>query len=248
MRAKIIAAVLAALAVAGAVTVALATPRQSEQFAQLVSASVDAMPAVETAALPAAAMTAGLTERSEVVLPVIPQPIDERADVLQELIDAGIAKKKAEEEAKRKAEEEAKKKAEEEAKKDVVYTGTGGEVALKALEYVGHDYVYGGSGPNVFDCSGLTMYVYGLFDYKLPHGATGQMRDHGTSVDKSSLQPGDLVFFSPYGGGSGVGHVGIYIGNSEFVHASNEKYGVIISSLDKGSYPNRYLGARRIFN
>ena len=125
----------------------------------------------------------------------------------------------------------------------VTGTGTGAEIAAKALEYVGCDYVYGGAGPTSFDCSGLTMYVYGLYGYSRPHGATGQA-SCGIAVDKSELQPGDLVLFT----GSGVtyGHVGIYIGDDQFVHASTYGVGVITSSLSSNTYVKRYSGARRI--
>lgn len=125
----------------------------------------------------------------------------------------------------------------------VTGTGTGAEIAAKALEYVGCDYVYGGAGPTSFDCSGLTMYVYGLYGYSLPHGSTGQAKC-GIAVDKSELQPGDLVLFT----GSGVtyGHVGIYIGDDQFVHASTYGVGVITSSLSSNTYVKRYSGARRI--
>lgn len=250
MRTKVITLVLAAALALGAVTVALAMPRQEEQFAQVVTASVTAMPVMESAVLPQQVMTIGLAGQDETALPAIAQPVDDRGQVLQGMIDEGIAKKKAEEEAKRKAEEEARKKAEAEAaqKEEVVYTGSGGEVAQKALEYVGYRYVYGGSTPSGgFDCSGFTMYIYGLFDCKLSHGASYQY-NKGTYVDKSSLQPGDLVFFTPWPSGSGIGHVGIYIGNDEFVHASTSTTGVIISSLNSGSYVSRYYGARRIFS
>lgn len=125
----------------------------------------------------------------------------------------------------------------------ITATGTGAEIAAKALEYVGCDYVYGGAGPTSFDCSGLTMYVYGLYGYSLPHGSTGQAKC-GIAVDKSELQPGDLVLFT----GSGVtyGHVGIYIGDDQFVHASTYGVGVITSSLSSNTYVKRYSGARRI--
>ena len=125
----------------------------------------------------------------------------------------------------------------------VTGTGTGAEIAAKALEYVGCDYVWGGAGPSSFDCSGLTMYVYGLYGYSLPHGSTGQA-SCGIAVDKSELQPGDLVLFT----GSGVtyGHVGIYIGDDQFVHASTYGVGVITSSLSSNTYVKRYSGARRI--
>ena len=125
----------------------------------------------------------------------------------------------------------------------VSYSGTGADLAATAQQYLGCSYTYGGSGPSSFDCSGLTMYVYGLYGVSLPHGATGQM-SYGTAVDKSNLAPGDLVFFSY--GGDAIGHVGIYIGDGNFVHASTYGVGVITSSLDSGSYPSRYVGARRI--
>ena len=122
-------------------------------------------------------------------------------------------------------------------------SATGNQIAATAQEYLGCEYTYGGSGPSSFDCSGLTMYVYGLYGISLPHGATGQY-GYGTSVDQSNLQPGDLVFFSS--SDAAIGHVGIYIGNRQFVHASTYNVGVITSSLDSGSYPSRYVGARRL--
>ena len=121
---------------------------------------------------------------------------------------------------------------------------TGDKIAAKALEYKGYSYVYGGASPSTgFDCSGFTMYIYSLYDYALPHGATGQY-SYGSSVSQSELKPGDLVFFTS--SEAAIGHVGIYIGNREFVHASTYGVGVIVSSLDDGSYPSRYVGARRI--
>lgn len=123
------------------------------------------------------------------------------------------------------------------------YSGTGAELAATAQQYLGYSYSYGGSGPSSFDCSGFTMYIYGLYGVSLPHGATGQY-GYGTSVSQSELQPGDLVFFSY--GGNAIGHVGIYVGDRNFIHASTYGVGVITSSLDGGSYPSRYVGARRI--
>ena len=123
-------------------------------------------------------------------------------------------------------------------------SATGSQIADKALAYKGYSYVYGGSTPEGgFDCSGFTMYIYSLYGYSLPHGATSQY-SYGTSVSQSDLKPGDLVFFSS--SEASIGHVGIYIGNREFVHASTYNVGVIVSSLDGGSYPSRYVGARRI--
>ena len=120
-----------------------------------------------------------------------------------------------------------------------------------ALQYVGYPYVYGASGPYSFDCSGFVMYVYGQFGYELYHGATGLYDRYGTYVEREDLQPGDLVFFYPFwsDGQFYVNHVGIYIGNDQFVHASNSSTGVIISDMTGpyGSwYDEEYVGAKRI--
>lgn len=123
----------------------------------------------------------------------------------------------------------------------------GQEVANYAKQFVGCKYVYGGSTPSKgFDCSGLTMYVYNKFGVSLSHSATAQSKV-GTTVSKANLQPGDLVFFTNYVTNKGIGHVGIYIGNNKFVHASTEKTGVIISTLS-GSYSSRFVTATRLIN
>lgn len=121
----------------------------------------------------------------------------------------------------------------------------GQEAANYVKQFVGCKYVYGGSTPKGFDCSGLTMYVYKKYGISLSHSATAQSKV-GTKVERANLQPGDLVFFKNYRTNTGIGHVGIYIGNNKFVHASTEKTGVITSSLT-GSYSTRYVTARRIF-
>lgn len=122
----------------------------------------------------------------------------------------------------------------------------GQEVANYVKQFVGCKYVYGGSTPSGgFDCSGLTMYVYKKFGVSLSHSATAQSKV-GTKVDRANLQPGDLVFFKNYRTNTGIGHVGIYIGNNKFVHASTEKTGVITSSIT-GSYNTRYVTATRLF-
>lgn len=122
----------------------------------------------------------------------------------------------------------------------------GQEVADYVKQFVGYRYVYGGSTPKGgFDCSGLTMYVYKQFGVSLSHSATAQSK-LGTKVSRENLQPGDLVFFTNYKTGKGIGHVGIYIGNNKFVHASTEKTGVITSSIT-GSYNTRYVTATRMF-
>jgi cell wall-associated NlpC family hydrolase len=107
-----------------------------------------------------------------------------------------------------------------------------------ALQYLGIPYVWGGSSPSTgFDCSGFTSYVYAQVGVSLPHHAASQY-SYGTPVSWSQLAPGDLVFFS------GLGHVGIYIGNDQFVHAPHTGDVVRISSLSERS--SSFVGARRL--
>jgi cell wall-associated NlpC family hydrolase len=115
------------------------------------------------------------------------------------------------------------------------YTG----VVAIAMQYLGVPYVWGGSSPGGFDCSGLVMYVYAQVGVSLPH-YTGAQWGMGVPVAYSDLQPGDLVFFD------GLGHVGIYIGGGEFIHAPHTGDVVRIDSLSEGWYAATYDGARRI--
>lgn len=122
----------------------------------------------------------------------------------------------------------------------------GSEVVAMAKKYLGSRYVYGGASPSGFDCSGFTMYIYKQFGVSLPHSATAQS-SRGTKVEKANLQPGDIVFFTNYKTGKGIGHCGIYIGGGQFIHASTERTGVITTSLNSGSHARRYVTAVRIF-
>ncbi len=125
----------------------------------------------------------------------------------------------------------------------------GSEIVAYAKQYLGVKYVYAGASSKGFDCSGYTMYVMKHFGYNLPHTATGQM-GFGTSVAKSALQPGDLVFFCDpsRSGGKAASHVGIYIGSNQFIHASSGGGKVQIDSLSKAYYAKYYVGARRLAN
>ena len=122
----------------------------------------------------------------------------------------------------------------------------GEEIAEYAKQFLGCKYVYGGSGPSTFDCSGFTMYVYKNFGISLSHSARAQS-SNGTYVSKEELEPGDLVFFKDYETMDGIGHCGIYIGDGNFIHASSGTgYCVKISTLLSGSYNTRYVTARRL--
>ena len=120
----------------------------------------------------------------------------------------------------------------------------GQQVVDYAKQFLGVPYVYGGNGPNSFDCSGFTTYVFRHFGYTLNRTATGQL-SNGVSVSKSELQPGDLVFFKD-GGSKPVSHVGIYIGGGQFIHASTSTYEVRINDLNSGYYNGVYVYARRV--
>jgi cell wall-associated NlpC family hydrolase len=106
-----------------------------------------------------------------------------------------------------------------------------------ALAQVGDRYVYGATGPNSFDCSGLTSFSYKAAGISLPRTSKAQSA-FGTPVSKGNLQPGDLVFFY-----SPVSHVAMYIGNGQIVHALNSSKPVQVMKLD--SMPS-YAGARRV--
>ncbi|MCW2574740.1 MAG: Cell wall-associated hydrolase, partial [Modestobacter sp.] len=115
-------------------------------------------------------------------------------------------------------------------------TEAAGIAVQTALAQLGDSYVAGASGPDAFDCSGLTMYAYAAAGVTLPHSSRAQA-SIGVPVDRSDLEPGDLVFFY-----TPISHVGIYIGNGQMVHASVPGKPVAVTSVDKGGY----VGARRV--
>lgn len=117
------------------------------------------------------------------------------------------------------------------------------QIIDSAKQYIGVPYVWGGTSPNGFDCSGLVYYVFRQHGIYLNRTAATQY-EHGVSVSKSNLQPGDLVFFAnTYK--AGISHVGIYVGNGQFIHASSSQ-GVTISYLSNSYWASHYYGARRV--
>jgi cell wall-associated NlpC family hydrolase len=112
------------------------------------------------------------------------------------------------------------------------------------FKLVGTKYRFGGLSEKYgFDCSGLVKNLFSKFTIDLPHSSREQFK-HGEKVDRDKLEEGDLVFFSS--GGKTPNHVGIYVGNGQFLHAARKAEKVIVSDLDKLWYAMRYLGARRI--
>jgi cell wall-associated NlpC family hydrolase len=119
----------------------------------------------------------------------------------------------------------------------------GFEAATLARKQLGKPYQWGASGPDKFDCSGLVMYVYDNLGVKLPR-VSGQQAYEGVHVDGDDLQPGDLVFFKL--NGSRIDHVGIYLGNSNFVHAPRKYVPVRTDSLNNSYWRRRFKGGRRL--
>jgi len=123
---------------------------------------------------------------------------------------------------------------------------TSDQVIEYAKKFLGTKYVYGGSSPSGFDCSGFVCYVYKNFGISL-NRSSADMASNGVSVAKSNLKPGDLVFFDTNMEGK-ISHVGIYIGNGQFIQSSSgSTMKVIISSLE-GTYSKKYVTARRVLN
>lgn len=121
----------------------------------------------------------------------------------------------------------------------------GGSVVSAAMKHLGARYVFGGTSPAGFDCSGFVWYVHKALGKPVSRGLWGQLNG-GPRIALSALQPGDTVFFAntymP-----GLSHAGIYIGGGRFIHASDESSGVKISSLSDSYWGPRYIGASRLY-
>ena len=134
-------------------------------------------------------------------------------------------------------------------KKPYNLSPTAGQKLLNDATYFkGGKYVWGGTSPDGFDCSGYVQYLYKKHNIKLPRTAYAQSQK-GTIVPKEQLKKGDLLFFlTDKSRGIPVTHVGIYIGNQEFIHAASTKKGIIISPINRGYYSQKFLFAKRVLN
>jgi len=130
-------------------------------------------------------------------------------------------------------------------------SGLGAQAAAIAASLVGKRYVSGAAGPNSFDCSGLTYYIYRQLGRSIARGSSSQYNQSGYFVPINAMQPGDLVyFFDPRFDSSGgrlpTTHVGIFMGNNQFIHASTTSYRVQYDRLFGGYYERYIVGAKRI--
>ncbi len=116
-------------------------------------------------------------------------------------------------------------------------------ILRSAYNMRGVPYVFGGTSPYGFDCSGFTSYVFAQSGIYIPRTADAQYYA-STRISSSSLRPGDLVFFTTYA--PGASHVGIYVGNGQFIHASSSN-GVMVSSVFSGYWGAQYIGAGRVY-
>lgn len=116
-----------------------------------------------------------------------------------------------------------------------------------AKSKLGKPYVWGAQGPNSFDCSGFTYYVFKTkAGIAIPRTSSSQST-YGKYVSKSNLRAGDLVFFDTSGSNNGrVSHAGIYIGSGKFIHASSTAHKVVISDLTSGHYSRAFVNGRRV--
>jgi hypothetical protein len=122
---------------------------------------------------------------------------------------------------------------------------SGDDIISLARQQLGTQYVWGGSAPGGFDCSGLVVWAFGQKGVQLPRTSYNQIQV-GASVQPDKLRPGDLVFFDTDRKKTGPDHVGIYIGGGKFIHASSPGQGVKISSLAESYYMDRWMGGRRV--
>ena len=120
----------------------------------------------------------------------------------------------------------------------------GDKLVSLAKSKLGCKYVWGATGPNTFDCSGLTSWCYKQVGISIPRTSLAQSKS-GKAVSKSNLQPGDLLFWKTTS--AEVGHVGMYVGNGQFIHAPNKSKPVKYDSLSNSYYSSRFVRARRYY-
>ena len=164
----------------------------------------------------------------------------------QQAVQEEIEAARRAEEARQAAAERAQQNAQAAGVSDAVVTsgsGTGQDIVNTAMQYLGVPYVWGGTSPSGFDCSGLVQYVCRKNGISVARVAADQ-RNCGTYVSRENLQPGDLVFFAK---GGSIHHVGIYVGNGNMIHAPQTGDVVKVASINTEYRISQYAGAVRVY-
>jgi cell wall-associated NlpC family hydrolase len=119
------------------------------------------------------------------------------------------------------------------------------DVIASGKKYLGKPYVWGGTGPDGFDCSGLMQTIFGENGIGIPRGAKNQYKE-ARKIKRNELRSGDLIFFETYT--KGVSHVGIWVGDGKFMHAESSDAGVTITPISIPYWDKRYYGAATYFD
>lgn len=124
------------------------------------------------------------------------------------------------------------------------YMGIGDKIVEEVKKYLGVNYVWGGTTPRGFDCSGLTQYVCNKVGIKINRVASDQFRNNGKYISRNELIPGDLVYFGYNGNAT---HTGVYVGDGQMIHAPQTGDVVKYASIDNSYFKSRFLGGKRVF-
>jgi cell wall-associated hydrolase len=173
-------------------------------------------------------------ETKTTVAKEVAEPVNIEVSELEKLLALNEEQTKIEEKVE-------KERQAEKVEEEISVSADADKLIVIAKSKLGSPYSFGSLGPSAFDCSGYTSYVFRQMGISLPRTASSQAYG-GVKVAKANLKKGDLVFFNTYGG---ISHVGIYIENGNFIHASSYGSGVVVSNINDSYYAPRYVTAAR---
>ena len=173
-------------------------------------------------------------ETKTTVAKEVAEPVNIEVSELEKLLALNEEQTKIEEKVE-------KERQAEKVEEEISVSADADKLIVIAKSKLGSPYSFGSLGPSAFDCSGYTSYVFRQMGISLPRTASSQAYG-GVKVAKANLKKGDLVFFNTYGG---ISHVGIYIENGNFIHASSYGSGVVVSNINDSYYEPRYVTAAR---